>query len=413
MNRLTDLARTHSTAPTPKATPAPKGYAPGIEYENGRPAYINTPPAPPADTPDDYQKILDSFGWPLPDGARLELVSAAYDPAAWHRDQPWSDDPDAPYRKAPAVTRPVWRYRLAVKYDQPGVTPEDRAALVKMAERGKGKKPPTPPKVDAAYVVAICDPQIGKAGEGADGDQGSEGTVQRLLDTLEVIAHDIRKTRPSQIVLLDGGDQVENCQNTSTQVRTNDLDLTEQMRVWRRILMRYVIRLSGLSPKLTVATVPSNHGQFRTAPKSPASGPWDDFGMDCMAAVQDAVTVALPGADIDFAYPRRGLESLVIDVAGTSIGLAHGHQAKSPDRVPDWIANQAAGKQPFEQAHVCVTAHFHHLRVQDIIGGRLWIQCPTIDPGSTWLTRAAGEWSAPGMLTFQTANNRVWDIRVN
>ena len=412
MNRLAPIARTHTTAPTPKATPAPKGYAPGIEYENGRPAYINTPPAPHADSPGDYQAILDSFGWPLPDGARLELVSAAYDPAAWHRDQPWTDDPDAPYRKTPAVTRAVWRYRFRVTYDHATITTADLDAMVAIAQRGTGKRTPATPKTEDSYVVCLSDLQLGKGGEGDDATDGYQVTVQRALDILETIAIDIRKVKPAEIVLLDVGDAIESCQNTSTQARTNSLDMIDQLRVWQRILMRYIKRLSPLAPSMTVAGVPSNHGRFRLAPKTPASGPWDDYGLLAISNAQDAVELGLPGADIKFAYPKRNHESLTIETSGTRLGVFHGHQANSPDRVPDWIGKQAAGRQPLMDASVLVSGHYHNFQYRTILGDRKWLQCPTLDVGSSWYTRASGEWSAPGVLVFRTSNDHLYDVKV-
>lgn len=398
----------HATAPAPEARPAPKGWEPGVTYQSGIPDTITTPLAPEAHDSDGYRAMMDDFGWPLPAGARLELVEARFDPVAWTRDTARDDD-----GKTPAVTRPVWRYRFKVVTDPATVTREDIDTLARMLEKNRNGKAPTAPKTDSAYVVVLADVQAGKAHDGPDGDQGTEQTVARLLGTLERIAADIRRIRPPSIVILDPGDAIENCMNTSSQPRTNDLDLTSQVRIWQRLLMRYIRRLSPLAPHMIVAGVPSNHGQVRLGPKAPASGPWDDYGLLAMTSVQDAVEMALPGANIEFAYPRRGLDTLTIPVAGTNIGVAHGHHANSADKIPEWIGKQAAGRQPLHDADVVVTGHFHHMRYQQILGGRWWLQAPAADAGSAWWTRISGEWSAPGILTFQTSSGRVHDVKVN
>lgn len=404
MGRLHPLATIARTADTPAARPAPKGWEPGIYYRHGIPDTITTPPAPEANDPDAWSEMIGSFGWPLPDGARLELVEARYDPAAWTRATADQDK---------ATTAAVWRYRFRVITDPATITRADLDALAKIAAKGKPRKTPPAPKTDSAYVVTLADFQIGKGHDGPDADQGLDETVQRALDALERIATDIRKVKPTEIVILDAGDGIENCMNVPTQARTNDLDLTDQVRVWSRLVMRYVTRLAGLAPRLTVAAVPSNHGEVRTGPKTPMSGPHDDWGLLAMTTVQDAVALATPDAPITWAYPRRGQDTLTIPAAGTNLGLAHGHRAPSADKVPDWISKQAAGRQPLEAADVIVTGHFHHLRVQQILGGRFWLQAPAADAGSQWYTRVSGEWSAPGILTFQTANRAVWGIKVH
>lgn len=412
MGRIHDLAHTITTAAPAPARTAPKGWEPGIAYEHGRPAQVTTPAVPEVHD-GNYDQMMAEFGWPLPAGARLELVEARYDPAAWTRDQPFTGEDDAPYRKTPATTRPAWRYKFRVVTDPAEITKQDIDALVGMLEKRGTTKPPAPAKTDSAYVVTLADLQLGKGHDGPDGTTGIDATIDRALGTLEAIARDIRKVKPAEIALLDAGDLIENCHNTSSQPRTNDLDLTEQVRVATRILLRFIKRLSPLAPKMTVAAIPSNHGQVRLGPKAPASGPWDDYGLLAMSTVQDAIDLGLPGANITWAYPRRGHTTLTIPIAGTNLGLAHGHDAPSTDKVPDWIGKQAAGRQPLTDADVIVTGHWHHLRVQQILGGRWWLQAPAADAGSQWWTRTSGEWSAPGILTFQTQNTRIWDIKVN
>lgn len=401
MSRFAGIDATKTTAAPARPIIAPKGWEPGIEYRAGVPETVTTPPTSEAHDEDEYKAILEKFGWKLPDGSHLELVEARYDPAAWTRKEEGAD----------ALTAPVWRYKFRVVTDARVVSAEDVEALLALAEKGKGRTPTTP-VTDSAFVVAISDPQIGKAQDGPDAENGTDGTIQRLLDTLTVIVKRIKKIKPAEVAILDVGDAIENVMNTDTQFATNDLDLNLQIRVWRRILMRYVLALAPLSPRLTVAGIPSNHGQYRKAKGTPASGPWDDFGLETMTAVQDAIEAA--GIEnVRFAYPRKNEETLTIDLAGTGVGLFHGHQSRNPDKTPDWIKGQVASMHPLHDAQVMVSGHFHSFRYQTILNNRQWLQCPTIDPGSQWFTRATGEWSAPGLLTFQVSNGRLFDVKNN
>jgi len=48
---------------------------------------------------------------------------------------------------------------------------------------------------------------------------------------------------------------------------------------------------------------------------------------------------------------------------------------------------------------IWVSGHFHNYKSMDI-GTRLWVQCPTTDPGSEWFRDRQGLESKPGLLTM-------------
>ena len=79
------------------------------------------------------------------------------------------------------------------------------------------------------------------------------------------------------------------------------------------------------------------------------------------------------------------------------LGLFHGHQ--SGRDVTKYLSGQAAGQTALGNCDVWVSGHFHNFKCQDI-GHRLWLQCPTTDPGSDWFRDRAGLESTPGLLTM-------------
>jgi hypothetical protein len=117
---------------------------------------------------------------------------------------------------------------------------------------------------------------------------------------------------------------------------------------------------------------------------------------------------------VDVIWPDDHEETLAIDVCGTIIGLAHGHQVKKPDSIPDWWAKQTHGGQSVAHASLLLTGHFHAFRTQST--GRdpwtkkekRWFQAPTLDNGSDWYRHISGEDSDPGLLVF-TVNEHGWD----
>jgi hypothetical protein len=112
--------------------------------------------------------------------------------------------------------------------------------------------------------------------------------------------------------------------------------------------------------------------------------------------------------------PQRHDETLSLDVCGTIIGLAHGHQVSQPNRIPDWWSRQTHGGQPIADADILVTGHFHHLRVEPVGRNphsgrsRWWMQAPTMDNGSDWYRLRKGYDSDPGLLVF-TVTRDGWD----
>jgi hypothetical protein len=87
-----------------------------------------------------------------------------------------------------------------------------------------------------------------------------------------------------------------------------------------------------------------------------------------------------------------------VDIGGTMLGLFHGHQA-SQNNVLKFLSGHAAGQTPLGNADVWISGHFHNFRTMDV-GDRLWLQCPTTDPGSEWFRDRSGMESKPGLLTM-------------
>ena len=106
-----------------------------------------------------------------------------------------------------------------------------------------------------------------------------------------------------------------------------------------------------------------------------------------------------------FVLPDPDDESVCLDVVGHRLALVHGHQANRPDNVVSWWRGQQFGNQPVAHADLLATGHFHHLRVQECGakpngGSRFWVQASTLDNGSGWFRRVAGESAVPGLTCF-------------
>ena len=268
------------------------------------------------------------------------------------------------------------------------------AAAKKSVKVGK------PGTTEKALVVCWSDLQIGKV----DHRGGIEALLARVEDVKAQLLDQVKRVKPSRIVVMDVGDLIENFSNAANlqQLRTNDLSIMQQLDTAATILWELLKDLCALVPDVTYASVGSNHCQWRVQ-KQVVGTPTDDWGI--FIGRQLARLAAEKELPIRFFEPATHDEALTLEVFGHRIGLIHGHQASRPDGVPDFWRKSSFGNSPISSATILVSGHFHHLRVQELGcddrgRSRFWVQAATLDNGSGWFMRSSGEDSTPGLVTF-------------
>lgn len=264
--------------------------------------------------------------------------------------------------------------------------------------------PIIPRENSGTFVITPADMQIGKT----DYNGGTRETLERVGASYAQAVEFVKDYRPEHIIIGQLGDSIENIYNVSSQRETNDLHLTDQVRVARRADLEGIKMLSPYAPKLTYAAVPSNHGTHRIGPKSPAGNSHDDWGIEIAEAIADVISNSAALGHVDVFIPELHEEALVIESSGTKIGMVHGHQAGSPDKIGQWWKGQSHGRRPVAEADILLVGHFHSLRVQHSGDARWILVSPASDPGSSWFTNATGESALSGMLSF-TAKDGRWD----
>lgn len=257
---------------------------------------------------------------------------------------------------------------------------------------------------NSSFVLCPADGQLGKR----DWDGSHEETVERMLGSYAAAAEFCSEYRPSGIIIAALGDDIENINNVSSQRGTNSLALTEQIRVARRIALEGIKMLAPLTPKLTYASVPSNHGSVRLGPKSPENHVLDDYGIEIAEQLRDVAAESPKLSNVHVVTPDPYHESLLIETSGTKIGMAHGHQAASPDKLGDYWRGQSHGRMPLAEADIALFGHYHSLRVQQSGDARWLFVSPANDGGSSWFSNKTGERSVTGMLSFTTRDG-AWD----
>ena len=257
-------------------------------------------------------------------------------------------------------------------------------------------------------VLNLSDLQIGKAMEEGG---GTEETVERVMDAVQAFCVGYLPAR--EAVLVDGGDIIENMFNTPSQVYTNDLDLTAQIRVARRLMLDAILEILKYVDTLHYVSIPSNHGQVRSGQKAQAGTVDADFGLEISYQLEDAIT--LNGdlvSRVQFVRPAPREETAVLKVAGTKLAFNHGHRIGSSDKGGVWWGKQDHGRKPGWDADILVLAHYHTMYVRQSGNGRWVIGVSSPEPGSGWFSLATGETSTKGCTAFTVCDGMWGDLRI-
>jgi hypothetical protein len=261
---------------------------------------------------------------------------------------------------------------------------------------------------ERTLVVTPSDLQIGKT----DYNGGTQQTIDRVKASLARIIAIAQQNHYSEIVVAELGDVVENFYNTSSQRETNDLDITSQIRVARRLLLEFIVRLAPLTESLTYVAVPSNHGSVRVGFKAQAGDSSNDWGLEISHQLEDAVRMNASLNHVKFVRPEGLHESVLHVTNGTRLGFVHGHQSRSADKLGEWWKGQSHGRMPVADADILVSGHWHSFRVQHSGDARWVMVSPASDPGSAWFTELTGQSSVSGMLSFTTENGKWGELQI-
>lgn len=389
MSRLDDLLAPGPTGPQyqPSRKPYPDGWQPRMEVDDTDGGYVVSKPEPgKADVPIDHRAVLEEFG---------------LDPSQWSVER---------------VRRSQWqRYdgewlhavRLSVlPVSAVEATRVDMDALTREIKRWR---PPRAARVTSgmgSFVAPMGDTQIGKIDGG-----GTTAAVDRCLAEIgrtyrrfEVLH---KRYRFEQAVLPHVGDCIEgNVSQKGAVVGRTDIGISEQTRVYRRLMTREIFTYAATAPKILVPIVPGNHDETQ---RKVFTTHTDSWAIEAASAVQDAMLENPDLRDrVRFVFPERDELTVAVDVSGTILGLAHGHQI--PKDWERWWDAQAGGRQPIGDADILLVGHLHHLRVHDHGKDRLYIQIPAWDGGSNTYRHASGQASRSRAVSFWTLDGNVHDL---
>ena len=368
----------------------PKGWEPGIDTAAGTITTVTDVSTP----PQDWSHILWNLG---------------LDPKAWEVDE----SQPVQVRSWDNHEKRLFYYRAVVRPR----TGHDRVDVEQLIREIKRRKPPAPkqPLEERALVVCLADWQAGKPDHG-----GYEALIGRLLHLKAAVPARVRELakagRPvSQIVVAGMGDLVEGCDGHYAQQTFGvELDRRQQIKLVRRMLVEMLADWAKLPARMVVLAVPGNHGENR---KNGRSYTTFDDSADLEVFEQAAeILQANPDAyqHVSFVIPSGDM-TVTLDVAGTIVTWAHGHQFGGSGlplaKARNWWKGKMAAMHPAGDSSVICYAHWHHLQLlQD--GPRTIMGCPSLDGGSRWFEEQGGPTTACGTLTFVCEGGGWRDLAV-
>jgi predicted phosphodiesterase len=354
----------------------PQGWEQLVISERG--GYITTPPQ--ATPPENWDAFLAEL---LPEGMNpedYEVDGASVEMRAWDGNIGEGEIKRFYYFKAR-----LRRKSLLIA----GVNLDDIIKAAKSAKPVKGSKKPANSRT---YWLHVTDLQAGQ-GDGV----GVAGMVSKALQLADLALSDLadleKSGKPASSIFIPvTGDLVEGIEGWyANQTFTVQLDRRDQVKLVRRLLTEFLLKLETAGLPIHVAAVPGNHGENRQAGKSFTSYSDND---DLALVEQIAEAFQLAGKKITFSFPQKERLSLTVEVQGYIVGLTHGHVARSAGSVEakilDWFKKMAATRDPIGDSEILFTGHYHHAIYKQLVGNTEWVQGGALCDTSAWFSQSMG-----------------------
>ena len=382
----------------------PKGWEPGVAWEKDGTG-LATVRVDEGDPPPNFEEVLRHFGF---DPARYVIDQDRVHVRTW--DMNLGSDPHTGEHRGIHVAR----------YYRATIVPRERddldlEELRRELEAYEPRAPRHEGAGDHAFVLNLADWQTGKR----DGD-GVRGLIRRVHSMVDGVRDRVSELRAAgremdELYIAGLGDLHEGCKGHYPQQTFNvQLNRREQTNVTRRLLRTVITELAPLFARVVVLGVPGNHGENRNDDGKSYTTAGDNDDLAILDQLYDVFQGLEAFDHVSFVIPRNEL-SVTLDVKGTVVNFAHGHQfAKGSNpyaKAEEWIRGQAFGRQAAGDADIYVTGHFHHFAAFEQ-GARTWLQCPALEDRSEHWEQTRGVTTQSGTLTFTVSGSGWGDLAI-
>lgn len=277
--------------------------------------------------------------------------------------------------------------------------------LLKVINRRRPHKPGTVDGAAPVFNLAIADLQLFKLENSISGEDQAERFF-RAVDQAVAEYKLLRKARGyDHVHIAFLGDCVEGfvSQGGANAWRTT-AGMMEQFRVFRRLVLYTIDAFRTIASKITVTSVPGNHGDVNRQVNTTFD---DNYDVEALVAVQDMMDLN-PEAygHVETFLPKYDTMEVTLQVGDTIITHIHGHQMR-PNKEWDWWKGQAFDpNNPPSQSTILLHGHGHHFHSESK-GGKLHIMAPAFELNSQWWINKTGERGDPALMTFETQGGKA------
>lgn len=347
-------------------------------------------------TEEDWTKAVKEMGGiAIPAGYRVRLVEMKHQTHGWTR----ANKEDA------ATTGPTWWYRFAV--EPAGNDLANADDIIKAIGRRRAPFTGRSSGPEVFHFLA-GDLQLGKV----DGD-GSEGIVASLTQSLEIAAAELkqqRKLRPIGTAHMAWlGDCIEGNQSQGGKnFWRTELTLTEQTRIFRRMMMYGVELFAPLVEDLQIDVVNGNHDRVQDFQNTRGD---DGHATEAGISLADALTLNTNAyGHVQVFVPNKDSSYLTRQIGSSIFTMAHGHQWRR-GKAWDWWAGQALNLQNPGAAHFLLHGHYHTMSV-DTKRERTVICTPTFEDRSQWWHERTGDLARRGAITMTSFEGEFKNLHI-
>ena len=359
-------------------------YTPKTEFDGVR-GTIQTGPL--REPPKDHAELLEQFGY---DPAEVRIVGNPHISRWEQRSR----------IRGTNTYETVWlsAYKFTIAAVGAAMDTLDLEAIAKRA-----RKTPKPGSGAHWLVYQAGDLQIGKRSRDGSTDQIAE----RYFDSLDGF---VREFKASKRLGIEGiqismpGDCIEGSQSQGGRnLWLTQETITEQTRIFRRLIMATVEAVAPLVDQVTVTVVNGNHDEANRAQNY---YPGDGWATECATSVADALSLN-PAAfgHVTVLVPDKWSASMTVPIGDTVVTVIHGHQWR-PGAAMKWWSEQALHHQPPGGAHVLQHGHYHSWQVETT-EHRTRIQSSTFDCGSDYYRDQHGATNRRGALAYLLTGGAV------
>lgn len=370
----------YKVTPTARETPA----LASTEFD-GQYGHLQTRPMD--SVPNDWADVLRDAGY---DPDQVEVVG---DPKISR----WEQSPG------------TWltAYRLTLRRKGAGVSPYDLAEELRTVQPVTFTPNPTAPW----FHVQFGDLHIGKS---ADAGGDSNEIIQGFINSLDSARRELdRMGEVGGICLSFLGDLIDgHTSQNGRLIAQQDLSLTEQIRVGRRLMLRAVDEFREVGVPIIVAAIGGNHDETTRVQNVK---PGDNHAVEAAVALSDALALSPAYDRVTVQVPPSTQGHMTIDVGGTRVCYVHGHKfggGSVEKKITDWWAGQAIHGRPAGSAHLLCAGHFHSFRHFQVSTDKAAIMSPSLEMESAWFAEMTGARSRRGCVVYLTCEGVVSRVSV-